>query len=611
MVVGCFATLALGTSFAVEVAQHTHTALLRRAGVLNPREQVCYRRPLPRGPTLQLLCIDDLAVLQKVPRHVSGSYDKCYRGDRVLLGKAGAAYKGVGLRTSAKKAVRDEFQATILGGEVDGRRGTLNAPRLRILALSRLTLRLVYLGYTAKQLMETIVGSWIFVLLFRRPLLALFNDVFHEGEHIKHRHQIFKLSTRSKQELFLVALWCPFAGTNLRAQPLDKIFCSDASLAGGGVCVAPFSKQATLDLTRVAEQKGFYTRVDNSTLGQFSARVEDGITEQPAIPPSLSEGFLWDFCEVFRGAGNLSQSHASIGLTVHPGFELSDGPHGDVLEPAAALAIIGLICRRVIRAWHVAPVCTTFGALRRPRLRSKLIPFGFNPVDDAASLGNQFAMRGGFILFLCLYYGVLVSIEQPGGSVMYRLDIFQRLLDAGLCSVRFPFCNWGTPFQKASWWLGNNPLLTELEDSCHCGHAGKHFRVRGVFDATRLANFKRLSRPSAKSVFGRDPRKGEHVAKFSSGYPIPLCDYVANLNRRQIKLSPAADETLDRPLSKPPHWVAQLGRSLPWKKLIQFAFKKPNHINVNEQLSHRSLLKHVSKTYPHSLAFALCSTLGL
>ena len=336
LVVGCFATLAMGTSFAVEMAQHTHTALLRRAGVLNPREQVCYRKPLPRGATLQLLCIDDLAVLQKVPRNVPGSYDKCYRGDRVLLGKAGTAYERARLRTSRKKAVRDQFQATILGGELDGRRGTLNAPRLRILALSRLTLKMVYLGYATKHLLETIIGSWIFVLLFRRPLLALFNDVFHEGEHTKSRHQIFELSTGCKQELLLVALWSPFAGTNLRAEPLDQIFCSDASLAGGGVCVAPFSRQATLELSRVAEQKGFYTRVDSSTLGQYTARFDEGICDQLGPQRSLAEGFLWDSCEVFRGTGNLSESHRLLGLSVHPGFEVSDGPHGDVLQPSSA-----------------------------------------------------------------------------------------------------------------------------------------------------------------------------------------------------------------------------------------------------------------------------------
>ena len=439
-VVGCFATLGMGTSYAVEVAQHTHSNLLHRAGVLTADIQVAYRKPLPRGRTLLLLCIDDLGVLQKIPRGISSKSTSCYRGDLLLLDKAEVAYKRAGLRTSAKKAVRNQCCATILGGEIDGRRGTLNAPRLRILALSRITLRLVVLGWVTKHLLDTIIGSWIFVLLFRRPLLAFFNDVFHEGEHCKNRHEIFELSTGAKQELLLVSLWSPFAGTNLRAAPLDRIYCSDASLAGGGVCVAPFSAQGTLELARVAEQKGYYTRVNNSTLGQHTARFDDGICGDEIVNPpiELQEGFLWDFCEVYRGTGNLSKSHASVGLRVHPGFEIADGPHGDVLEPATALAIVGLIARRVIRAWHVAPVCTTFGTLRRPRLRSKLIPFGFDPLQPETSQGNQFAMRGGFILFLCLHYGLLVSGEQPGGSVMFRLDIYERLQQAGFLSIRFP-----------------------------------------------------------------------------------------------------------------------------------------------------------------------------
>lgn len=610
-VVGCFRTLAMGTSFAVEVAQHAHSNLLRRAGVLSPDLQVAYRKPLPRGPTLLLLCIDDLGILQKIPRGMPPDSKECYRGDLLLLEKAGAAYERAGLRTSSKKAVRNQSCATVLGGEIDGRRGTLNAPRLRILALSKLTLKLVTLGWATKHLLETIIGSWIFVLLFRRPLLSLFNDVFHEGECCKNRHEVFQLSTGAKQELLLVSLWSPFAGTNLRAVPLDRIYCSDASLAGGGVCVAPFTERGTLELSRVAEQKGFYTRVDSSTLGQYTARLEGGIVDDDenkclGPPRSMQEGFLWDFCEVFRGTGNLSNSHKAVGLSVHPGFEIADGPQGDVLEPSTALAIVGLIARRVVRVWHIAPVCTTFGTLRRPRLRSKLIPFGFDPDQDDTHLGNKFAMRGGFILFLCLYYDLLVSGEQPGGSVMFRLDIFVRLQQAGFFSIRFPFCNWGTPFQKMSWWLANNPLLKELSDQCHCGAAGAHFRVRGTFDHQRLAQFKRLCRPSAKNVFGRDPLSGEPVAKFSAGYPIPLCDYVANLNCRQLGSEDRVREpSYLRPFSSPPNWIGQLGRSLPWKKVIQFSFKQSNHINVNEQLSYRSLLKHVSKTTPHSRFCAL------
>ena len=606
MVVGCFSTLAMGNSFAVELAQHTHTNLLARAGVLKEAEQVCYRKPLPRSSTLQLLCIDDLAVLQKVPRGSSVSSSKCFRGDRELLEKAGKAYVAAGLRTSAKKAVRDADSATILGAELDGRRGVISAPRLRIVTLSRLTLQLVRIGWATKNLMEVIIGSWIFVLLFRRPLLALFNDVFHEGAGCKSRHEVFKLSSGALQELMLVALWSPFAFTNLRAHPLDQIFCSDASLHGGGVCSAQFSREGTLELGRIAEQKGFYTRIDSSTLGKYLAAHGEVHVDPPGIPPTLQEGFLWDFCEIFRGIGTLSKAHAAAGLTVHPGFEIRDGPCGDILHPATALAIIGLICRRVIRCFHVAPVCTTFGTLRRPRLRSKLEPYGFNPDEKHTHEGNQFAIRGGFILFLCHYYDILVSAEQPNGSVMFRLDLYERLLNQGFSSVRFPFCSWGTPFQKLSWWIYNNPLFSELADHCRCGAAGNHFRVRGTFDALRLAQFKRCCRPDVIEVFGREPRLNEHVAHFSGGYPIPLCKAVASLNIRQFKaFADALEPDVSRPHTSPPRWMTQLGCGLSWKKLIQYSFKQANHINVNEHLAYRSLLKHVSKTSPHSRFCAL------
>ena len=522
-VVGCFSTLAMGTGFAVEVAQHTHSVLLQRAGCLSNDQWIQYRKELPRGDTFQLLCIDDYGVLQKVPRGMPAASHQAKREDHRLLNLANNAYNSVGLRSSSKKAVRDSYKCTLLGGEVDGRLGLVNAPRLRILMLCRLTLQLVSIGYATKQLLETIIGSWIFVLMFRRPLLSLLSDVFHEGGSLGQR-EIFQLSTGSKQELLLLCVVAPFAYTNLRASPINKVFCSDASMAGGGVCVAPVSESVTLELCRAAEQRGFYTRIDGSVLGSYMALRGCDIVAEREIPQSLSEGFLWDFCEVFRGTGHLSAAHRALGLRVHPGFDIADGAKGNVLKASTFSAIIGLICRRVVKSWHAGPVCTTFGTLRRPRLRSKLEPFGFNPSDPATSQGNQFAMRGGFILFLCFFYDLLVSIEQPGGSVMYRLDIYQRLLQRGFLSIRFPFCNWGTPFQKSSWWLSNNEHLAVLTDHCRCGQKGSHFRIQGVFDSARMSSFLALCKPSALRVFGKAPSLHEHVAKFSAGYPIPLCE---------------------------------------------------------------------------------------
>ena len=63
-----------------------------------------------------------MAILQKVPRGIPADSHKVFRHDIDLLDKAGDAYKAVGLRTSGKKAVRNQSKATILGGELDGRR---------------------------------------------------------------------------------------------------------------------------------------------------------------------------------------------------------------------------------------------------------------------------------------------------------------------------------------------------------------------------------------------------------------------------------------------------------------------------------------------------------
>ena len=115
--------------------------------------------------------------------------------------------------------------------------------------------------------------------------------------------------------------------------------------------------------------------------------------------------------------------------------------------------------------------------LQSGRLRSKLKPFGFDPQEFHAARGNRLAIREAFLIHLCIQFGPLVSCEQPGKSMMYRLEIFRGFLGRGMLSLRFPFCNWGTPFQKQPWWLSNNPFLESLRDVCRCGLFGNHFRV--------------------------------------------------------------------------------------------------------------------------------------
>ena len=289
LVVGCFATLAMGTNYAVEIAQHTHSNLLKRAGCLLDSQQVKYRHPFPRGEVYQLLCIDDYAVLQQIPRGVPLNSHKIIRQDLKLLNSAQDAYLSAGLRSSKSKTVKNAKKAVVLGGEIDGVKGTISAPKLRIHVLCKLTLALVNLGWGTKHLIQSLLGCWIFVLLFRRPLLALLSEVFHAGDQ-KGPHEVFPLNTGTKHELLLLCIWAPHMYTNLRAQPAERLFCSDASLEGAGVCQAPISREATMDLARLAEQKGFYTRVDTSTLGQHLALQGEHIAAYCQCPNHFKKG---------------------------------------------------------------------------------------------------------------------------------------------------------------------------------------------------------------------------------------------------------------------------------------------------------------------------------
>ena len=271
------------------------------------------------------------------------------------------------------------------------------------------------------------------MLMFRRPVMSILSEVFYEGAGLQDT-EIFKLSARAKQELTLLVLLCPCVTTNLRATPLPKLFATDASPFAAGACVAPMAERAVLELLRFADHKGHFTKL----LPQAASYIQDLDLQGPgtafgSVPRSLAEGILFDVCEVFRGEGNLSKMARSMGLRVHEGFEVHDGDTGNILQSPTMLCIIGLICRRVVARIHLGPPCTTFGTIRHPRVRSKQFPWGFNVSDPATAEGNTFAIRTAFVLHLAASYGVLATAEQPNGSVMYRLDIFTRLLARGFC----------------------------------------------------------------------------------------------------------------------------------------------------------------------------------
>lgn len=99
--------------------------------------------------------------------------------------KAQAAHDAECLAGSPDKDAVDECHGKVIGGELDPSPytrslglTTLAAPLRKRLALSYVSLVLCGMTYTTDALHACLLGGWINTLLYRRPLMCVFDKVF-------------------------------------------------------------------------------------------------------------------------------------------------------------------------------------------------------------------------------------------------------------------------------------------------------------------------------------------------------------------------------------------------------------------------------------------------
>ena len=254
--------------------------------------------------------------------------------------------------------------------------------------------------------------------------------------------------------------------------------------------------------------------------------------------------------------------------------------------------MLSLALRRVVRDWHGGPPCPTFRTRRRPRLRSKLKPAGFDPADPTTA-----------------------------SSIMFRLACFVRLLELGARVTRVCFCSYGAAFQKASQWLHNKPWMSHLPAGCSCPLKGSHFVIQGTFTKDSVLAFDRACRPSATACTAA----GESVASYSAAYPVPLVGQMAagSLAAREGAILPfshapafaslfpqVSTDLLDelpatRPSHEDPEWISELADSLPFKEDLRHKFHRPGHINVLEARMYKTFQKRAARVHPDSRTVGL------
>ena len=88
------------------------------------------------------------------------------------------------------------------------------------------------------------MGLATFVAAFRRPLFAIFQEIFPLIERA--REGAVDPDPQVIDEMVIFVLLLPLASTSLRARVSSEISCSDASLWGGGAAVAETARRPTV-----------------------------------------------------------------------------------------------------------------------------------------------------------------------------------------------------------------------------------------------------------------------------------------------------------------------------------------------------------------------------
>ena len=196
------ASLAMGDSLAVELAQQSHVGVLRYlAGALVPSQTVSYRRAFPRGDFAEFLCIDDHISAQVVNRRAA---QLAPARDTDVFSRATAAYDAVHLVQHPKKKRRGLLEGTFLGAEIDGDAGLVSAPRDRLLILMLCTGEVARRGWATPKLLSMLLGCWIHALMFRRPAMCVLDASFAEAAKHPATH-LRRLPRQVRNELLAVS----------------------------------------------------------------------------------------------------------------------------------------------------------------------------------------------------------------------------------------------------------------------------------------------------------------------------------------------------------------------------------------------------------------------
>ena len=237
----CANVVPMGWASSVGLMQEMSENLLLRQG-LHLQNQVKKGRSVP--PWLN----EVLATSRRTSRFWWHVYlDNFCAGERCLptqserLGRqcheeAEQAWSRAGVLSSAKKKKAAVARIEELGAEVNSDQRSLGVTLERWLGILHVTMFLLSKSYMTKKDLQVVLGRWTFMMQFRRPAMAVFDQVWGMASGTMKKKKATAVGSR--RELFTAMCISPVLFTSLGAGISPCITASDASGTGGAWAVA-------------------------------------------------------------------------------------------------------------------------------------------------------------------------------------------------------------------------------------------------------------------------------------------------------------------------------------------------------------------------------------
>ena len=492
--------LPMGWLSSVAVIQSiVRTLVFVEAGVPYSSE-VAKTRELPDDDDLTVIYLDSFDELRRID---SGCRE-------VLENEASERHKSFlrvcekrGLPLNAGKRLVAATRGSLQGGELDGRKGFYKLAEDKQRSLIGLGASLLAKDKWREFDVRHFVGKATFGMCFRRPLFAIFQNIFDEltrpgGE------ALFEPRNAAFIEVVMVISVTPLMCTNLRAEIDPEISVTDASPSGGGAAVATQFRR----MPETEEHDGrdcFECGASINPQYRYPCPSGCGVAlcslkctwahrdpTHPAEKDCLRR--LWHlprFGERFAGR-RAPLTHAIAlqgGLEVQLPYDIHYG--NDMFTDRGREELQNLCSDPQLVSEHWAPECRLFSKARgRPiTLRDGTVIKGPQPVRDRAHVmgfpwlsgemksrlrqSNNMALkalkRGEGAQRQHLYW----TLEHPYGSWLWEFTIIKRLEEqAAFDHAVGSHCCWGGTREKWYSFFGNLPTLPQFLHKDCPGHAG-------------------------------------------------------------------------------------------------------------------------------------------